>query len=140
MHAFLRLLSRKDGAAAVEFALIAPLFFMCVLTLIGYGIYLSASHAIQQIAADAARTAVAGLSATERHNLADHYMRTSIDGYAFIDTRKISYDVQDDVTNIDQFTVTITYDASTLPVWNLFTFAMPDQQITRYSTIRLGGI
>ena len=140
MHAFPRLFSRRDGAAAIEFALIAPLFFMTVLTLIGYGIYLSASHAIQQIAADAARTAIAGLSATERHNLADHYIRTSIDHYAFIDSRKVTYDVQDDVTNIDQFTVTISYDASTLPIWNLFTFVMPEQQITRYATIRLGGI
>ena len=140
MKTGLRFLRRKDGAAAIEFALIAPLFFMTILTMIGYGIYLSASHAIQQIAADAARTAVAGLSATERHNLADHYVRTMIEDYPFINKRKVSYEVEDDLNNIDQFTVTITYDASDLPIWNLFTFAMPDQEIRRYATIRLGGI
>lgn len=140
MQIFPRLSDRREGAAAVEFALIAPLFFMTILTMIGYGIYLSASHSIQQIAADAARTAIAGLSATERHDLADHYIRTSINGYAFIDSGKVVFDVQDDVNNLDQFTVTITYDASALPVWNLFTFAMPDQEISRYATIRLGGI
>ncbi|WP_075288913.1 TadE family protein [Pararhizobium arenae] len=140
MYAFPRLFFRKEGAAAVEFALVAPLFFMTVLTMIGYGVYLSASHSLQQIAADAARTAIAGLTANERHSLADTYIRTSITGYAFIDVSKVSFDVQDDVSNIDQFTVTISYDASALPIWNLFTFAMPDREITRYATIRIGGI
>ncbi|CCM67627.1 putative membrane protein [Sinorhizobium meliloti Rm41] len=51
MSVFNRLLASRKGAAAIEFAIIAPLFFMCVLTLIAYGIYLSAAHSIQQVAA-----------------------------------------------------------------------------------------
>ena len=52
----------KKGAAAVEFALIAPLFFLLLLTLVAFGIYLTAAHSLQQLTADAARTAIAGLS------------------------------------------------------------------------------
>jgi Flp pilus assembly protein TadG len=135
-----RLRGNTDGAAALEFAIIAPLFFLTIFTMIGYGIYLSATHAIQQIAADAARTAVAGLSSTERKSLASSFIQSSTLDYAFINKAKLSVDVQDDVKNLNQFTVTIVYDSSDLPIWKLFSFALPDEEIKRYATIRLGGI
>ncbi|MCV9996817.1 pilus assembly protein [Pararhizobium sp. YC-54] len=135
-----RIRNNKDGAAALEFAIIAPLFFLTIFTMIGYGIYLSASHAVQQIAADAARTAVAGLSATERKSLATSFIQTSTLDYAFINKTKLTVDVEDDVSNLNQFTVTIVYDSSELPIWKLFSFALPDEEIKRYATIRLGGI
>lgn len=135
-----RMRNNTDGAAALEFAIIAPLFFLTIFTMIGYGIYLSATHAIQQIAADAARTAVAGLSATERKSLAKSFIQTSTLDYAFINKAKLSVDVEDDISNLNQFTVTIVYDSSELPIWKLFSFALPDEEIKRYATIRLGGI
>lgn len=133
---------RKDnqGAAALEFAIVAPLFFLTIFTMIGYGIYLSASHAIQQIAADAARTAVAGLSANERKSLASTFIQSATLDYAFINKNKLTIDVEDDVHNLNQFTVTLVYDSSDLPIWKLFSFALPDEKIKRYATIRLGGI
>lgn len=140
MSLIYRLRRERDGAAALEFALIAPLFFLTIFTMIGYGIYLSASHAIQQIAADAARTAVAGLSETERKSLANGFIQSSNLNYAFINRNRLTVDVEDDVGNINQFTVTISYDSSELPIWNLFSFALPDEEIKRYATIRLGGI
>ncbi|MCV9960620.1 pilus assembly protein [Pararhizobium sp. BT-229] len=135
-----RLRRNIEGAAALEFAIVAPLFFLVIFTMIGYGIYLSATHAIQQIAADAARTAVAGLSATERKSLANTFIQSSTLDYAFIDPDKLTIDVEDDVGNLNQFTVTIAYDSSELPIWKLFSFALPDDQIKRYATIRVGGI
>lgn len=129
-----------DGAAALEFAIIAPLFFLTIFTMIGYGIYLSATHAVQQIAADAARTAVAGLSSTERKSLAQSFIQSSTLDYPFINKTKLTVDVADDVQNLNQFTVTIVYDSSELPIWKLFSFALPDEEIKRYATIRLGGI
>lgn len=118
----------------------APLFFRCVLTLIAYGIYLSAAHSIQQIAADAARTAAAGLSSEERAQLATDYIRRTTMDQAFITPKRMDVSVRDDTNNANQFTVTIRYDASDLPIWNLFTFALPGEQIERYATIRVGGI
>ncbi|WP_455271452.1 TadE/TadG family type IV pilus assembly protein [Rhizobium herbae] len=140
MSLIARMRYNREGAAALEFAIIAPLFFLTIFTMIGYGIYLSASHAIQQIAADAARTAVAGLSETERKSLANSFIQSSALDYAFINKTKLTVDVEDDVSNLNQFTVTIVYDSSELPIWKLFSFALPDEEIKRYATIRLGGI
>jgi Flp pilus assembly protein TadG len=135
-----RIYRDRTGTAALEFALVAPLFFLTIFTMIGYGIYLSASHAIQQISADAARTAVAGLSENERKTLASGFIETAALDYAFINRSKLTVRVEDDISNLNQFTVTISYDASELPIWKLFSFALPEEKIERYSTIRLGGI
>ncbi|MBM3094580.1 pilus assembly protein [Ensifer sp. T173] len=140
MSKITRLFGSRDGAAAIEFAIIAPLFFLCVLTLIAYGIYLSAAHSIQQIAADAARTAIAGLSEGERELLATDYIQRTTMDQAFIKPSRMTVTVKDDAGNANQFTVRIKYDAGDLPIFNMFTFAMPSENIERFATIRLGGI
>ena len=48
--------------------------------------------------------------------------------------------IAEDPGNPDQFTVTITYDSSDLPIWKLFTFALPQEKIERYATVRVGGM
>lgn len=130
----------KEGAAAVEFALIAPLFFLLLLTLVAFAIYLTAAHSLQQLTADAARTAIAGLSADERSQMVQDFVTRSTINDAFIDKSRLTVTVATDPANVNQFTVSAAYDASDLPIWNLYTFAMPDQTIRRYSTIRLGGL
>lgn len=140
MLGFSRVVKDRHGTAALEFALVAPLFFLTIFTLIGYGIYLSANYAVQQIAADAARMAVAGLSQTERQTLANNYINTSISSYNFIKKDKMKIDVKDDVNDASQFTVSLAYDSSDLPIWNLFSFALPDKNIKKFATIRLGGM
>lgn len=140
MHAFTRLSKDRAGTSALEFAIIAPLFFLVLFTLIAYGIYLSVTHSVQQIAADAARTAVAGLNPTERVTLVNRYLDASRLDYSFINRAKMNVAVADDPSNPDQFTVTITYDSSDLPIWKLFTFALPQEKIERYATVRVGGM
>ncbi|MGV1792420.1 pilus assembly protein [Rhizobium lusitanum] len=130
----------KEGAAAVEFALIAPLFFLLLLTLVAFAIYLTAAHSLQQLTADAARTAIAGLSADERSQMVQDFVTRSTINDAFINKSRLTVTVATDPANVNQFTVSAAYDASDLPIWNLYTFAMPDQTIRRYSTIRLGGL
>ncbi|MCJ7993150.1 pilus assembly protein [Rhizobium cremeum] len=139
-HLLSHLTNDTRGTSAIEFAILAPIFFMVVFSMIGYGIYLSASHAVQQITADAARTAVAGLDAAERRRLAEDYVKTSTNEYAFLDERAFAVAVQDDPSNPAQFTVSISYDATDLPIWQLYSFAMPDKVIRRFATIRVGGI
>ena len=135
-----RFIPERKGAAAVEFAIVLPLFVLLLLTLLAYGIYLSAAHSVQQIAADAARTAVAGLNSTERVTLVNHYLDASRFNYSFINRRKMNVTVAEDPGNPDQFTVTISYDSSDLPIWKLFTFALPQEKIERYATMRVGGL
>jgi len=140
VHALSRLSKDRAGTSALEFAIIAPLFFLALFTLIAYGIYLSVTHSVQQIAADAARTAVAGLNPTERVTLVNRYLDASRLDYSFINRTKMKVLVTDDPGNPDQFTVTITYDSSDLPIWKLFTFALPKEEIQRYATVRIGGM
>src|SRR5689334_21418066 len=59
-----------SGVAAIEFAVVFPLFLLIILAIIGYGSYLGAAHSVAQLAADAARASVAGLSDTERASIA----------------------------------------------------------------------
>ena len=134
---FRKMLSSNGGAAAVEFALIAPLFLM---SFIATGIYLSTAYSVQQIAADAARTAVAGLSAQERTDLATAFINSATIRYPFIRAEDLDVQVSDDPQDPHQFVVALTYDASSLPIWGLYTFAMPESQIHRYATIRMGGL
>lgn len=140
MHALTRLSKDRAGTSALEFAIVAPLFFLTLFTLIAYGIYLSVTHSVQQIAADAARTAVAGLNPAERITLVNRYLDASRLDYSFINRAKMQVVVTDDPGNPDQFTVTITYDSSDLPIWKLFTFALPQENIQRYATVRVGGM
>lgn len=140
MYVLSRLSKDRAGTSALEFAIIAPLFFLVLFTLIAYGIYLSVTHSVQQIAADAARTAVAGLNADERVTLVNHYLDASRFNYSFLNRQKMNVQVADDPGNPDQFTVTISYDSSDLPIWKMFTFALPQEKIERYATVRVGGM
>ncbi|WP_099864776.1 TadE/TadG family type IV pilus assembly protein [Pararhizobium haloflavum] len=134
-----RFVRRRDGASAVEFAIIAPLFLLVLLTMCAYGIYLGAAHAVQQIAADSARTALAGLTASERETLAQDYIRTVTLDYPLIAAEALAVKVGEE-SGGRQFTVRLTYDARSLPIWGLFAFPLPSSTIERFSTIRLGGL
>ena len=140
MHALTRLSKDRAGTSALEFAIIAPLFFLALFTLIAYGVYLSVTHSVQQIAADAARTAVAGLNPAERITLVNRYLDSSRLDYSFINRANMHVAITDDPGNPDQFTVSISYDSSDLPIWKLFTFALPQEKIERYATVRVGGL
>lgn len=129
-----------SAAAAVEFAIVAPIFLLMVLSMIAYGIYLSAAHSIQQLTADAARTAIAGLTSQERTKLVNDFITQSTIDHPLLDRSKLQVQVTTDPANANQFTVTATYDASNLPIWNLYTFPLPDHMIRRFATIRMGGI
>ena len=136
-----KLLPSTDGTAAVEFAIVAPLFIFIVMGMIAYGIYFGAAHSVQQIAADAARTAIAGLDETERQTLAQHFIDTNAGGYTFIEADKIGVEVSDNPDDAQQFVVSVQYEADNLPIWRFLThLPLPGKTISRSSTIRIGGI
>lgn len=132
------MLRRSDGASAVEFAILAPIFIAGLMSMVGYAIYLSASASVQQMTEEAARAAVAGLSPQERETLAQNAVAMSVKGRAFIDPRKVVVTVSGQDT--DRYTIQVAYDSSNLPIWSLFTFAMPSTKtISRTSVMRVGG-
>lgn len=130
-----------SGSTAVEFALLAPLYLLLLMGMSAYGIYFGASHSIQQLAADAARTAVAGVNLTERETLAEGFIERNAAGYLFIDPGKLEVRVGASAADSSQFDVIVSYDASRLPIWGLFDrLPMPGKTIERRSTIRIGGL
>ena len=129
------------GTSAVEFAIVAPLFIFLTLGMIAYGIYFGAAHSVQQIAADAARTAIAGLNETERQTLAQNFIDTNGGGYVFIEADKLEVEVADNPNDAQQFVVSVEYDAGNLPIWRfLELLPLPIKTISHSSTIRIGRI
>lgn len=137
----LRFRNCRAATSAIEFAILSPLFLLLLMGMIAYGIYFGASHSIQQIAADAARTAIAGLDAAERRLLAESYIEANADGYPFIELTKLTVSTHDSASDGSQFVVLLRYDARDLPIWTLFRdLPLPGKTIERRSTIRVGGI
>lgn len=109
--------------------------------MIAYGIYFGASHSVQQIAADAARTAIAGQSAAERQMIVGNFINANAADYPFIDPSRLTVSARDSSNDASQFDVAVSYDARHLPIWNLFPdLNMPGTTIVFHSTIRVGGI
>lgn len=134
-------MTQTSGATAVEFAMLFPLYVLLFLGMTSYGIFFGASHSMQQLAADAARAAIAGIDTTERRALAQAYIIANADGYLFIESDKLDVAVGDNPVDPTQFNVDLSYDAHNLPIWGLFDrLSMPDQVIVRRSTIRVGGL
>jgi Flp pilus assembly protein TadG len=132
--------SADDGAAAVEFAVIAPVFIFFGLGIIAYGIYFGAAHSVQQLAADAARTSVAGLSASERQSLVANFITNNAKSYVLIDPSGVSYSVGASANDSSEYQVTIRYNAASLPIWDLYPpLPLPSRTISFTSLIRIGG-
>ena len=76
------------GASAVEFAMLLPLFL--VFGIVVFGAYLTMVHGVQQLAAEAARSSVAGLSETERVSLAENYVTTNAASYPLLEADRLT--------------------------------------------------
>jgi Flp pilus assembly protein TadG len=138
---FRRLARCRSGTSAIEFAIVSPILILLLFGMVAYGIYLGASHSVQQIAADAARTAVAGLDESERISLADSYIDRNAAAYPFIDRAKLTLDIKDNPADASEFVVAIRYDARDLPIWDLLPdLPLPGMTIRHSSTIRIGGM
>lgn len=135
-----RLSHSEAGTSAVEFALVMPVFLFLVLGAIAYGIYFGAAHSVQQLAADAARVAVAGLDDCERGDLVETYIANNAASYTLIDKSRLSVSARPSPADPAQFLVELAYDATSLPVWNIYPpVPMPGKTIRFVSTIRNGG-
>ncbi|MBX3518969.1 MAG: pilus assembly protein [Xanthobacteraceae bacterium] len=132
--------SDRSGAAAIEFAIVGPLFFMVLLGVLIFAIYFGTVHSVQQIAAEAARATVQGLSETERAELAQNQVRNIVGSYPLIDPNYLTVTAATSQTDANLFNVSISYDASRSIV---FAFEglipMPPKTIARSAVVRRGG-
>lgn len=133
--------SDTDGAAVIEFAILTPVFMLMLTGMLAYGIYFGAAHALQQLAADAARTAIAGLDETERDGLVAAFIENNADAYLLIDGTRLHYEIGDSPDDPNQYVVRLRYDATDLPIWNLYLpLPLPSSEMRYGATIRQGGI
>lgn len=137
---FRKFLAARDGAIAVEFAMIAPVFLMIVFGILMYGSYLAIIHGVQQLAAEAARSSIAGLSETERSSLANAYVTGNVSAYPLIDPAQLTVNAATSPSDANVFVVTVNYDASKMFLYSLPTFVpMPSPAIARSAAIPRGG-
>ena len=117
-----------------------PVFLLIVLGILTYGIYLGSAHSVEQLAADAARASVAGLSDSERVQIATQHVTTNAGGYPLLNASKIAVEAGASPLDASQFRVMVRFDASDLPIWIMSGIVpMPDRVIERTSIIKRGG-
>ena len=117
-----------------------PVFLLIVLGILTYGIYLGSVHSVEQLAADAARASVAGLSDSERVQIATQHVTTNAGGYPLLNASKIAVEAGASPLDASQFRVMVRFDASDLPIWIMSGIVpMPDRVIERTSIIKRGG-
>ena len=69
----------ESGASALEFAIVAPVFFILIFGIIVYGYYFATLSFVNHIAYEAARASVSGLDDDERVALAEARANELID-------------------------------------------------------------
>ncbi len=128
---------RREGAAAVEFALVGPLLLLLICGILAYGGVFWTAHSVQQLANDAARAAIAGLDDRERLTLARAAVAEDIEGLGPFEPRNASVSAEREGPTL---TVRVSYDASRSAFWAISGLVpMPAPQIERSATIRVGG-
>jgi len=114
---------------------------MITFGIVAYGIFFGAANAVQQLAADAARASIAGLGENERIQLAQRFIDLNCDNYLLLERSQVRVTVETSRTDATQFNVSVEYDASRLPIWNLsIPLPLPEKTIARSATIRNGGV
>jgi Flp pilus assembly protein TadG len=134
-----RFASCRRGSSAVEFAMLLPVFLTVVFGIIVFGSYLAVVHGVQQLAAEAARASVAGMSESERNSLAVNYVANNAATYPLIDATKITTAAATSASNANVFVVTVTYDASSMVIYTLPFVPKPATTVTRSAAIPYGG-
>jgi Flp pilus assembly protein TadG len=135
-----RLIACRKATAAVEFAIIFPIFLMLLFGIISFGAYLAVVHGIQQLAAEATRAAVAGLSDSERVTLATGNIAANAPSYPLIEMDRLTLTQASTNPTTHNFSVTLSYDASDMFVFSLPRFVpMPPATIVRSASIQRGG-
>jgi Flp pilus assembly protein TadG len=132
-----RLRDCRRGVAIIEFAFVLPIITTMLFGILVYGNYFFLAHSIQQLANDAARSSIAGLTDDERTDLATETAMVEAAAASAIDADRLAVDVVD---HDDFVTVRVTYDASDSSIFRIGLLPMPDPVISRTAAVRMGGL
>jgi Flp pilus assembly protein TadG len=135
----MKLLSCRRGATAVEFAMVLPVFLAIIFGIVVFGSYLAVIHGVQQLAAEAARSSIAGLTEAERGSIASTYVTANAGTYPLINASRLSVNAATSPSNTNVFVVTVNYDASSMFIYSLPFVPMPPTHVVRSAAIPYGG-
>lgn len=137
LQRLVRIHRSEGGTAALEFALIGPLFILMIIATIVYGGWIWMAQGVQHLAAEGARAAIAGVNVDERTVLAHSAVSDSVNGTTVLDPEALQVVVASDQGEIR---VMITYDASDHPFMAMAGLVpSPPETIRREAVIRTGG-
>lgn len=119
--------------------MVLPIFLTVVFGIVVFGSYLAVVHGVQQLAAEAARASIAGMTETERSSLAANYVTANAATYPLINGTKLAVAAATSPSNANVFIVTVNYDASGMFIYALPFVPMPPSRIVRSAAIPYGG-
>ena len=125
----------REGAAAVEFALVGPILVFLLIGIVVYGGWFLMAQSVQALASEGARAAVGGLDSAERESLARTEVADAVKGLPLnpsLTTVRIAEDG-------GRLRIVVTYDASRHPLMLLDgMIPRPPAVIERSAVVRVG--
>ncbi len=122
------------GAVLIEAALSLPILVLFLIGILTYGSWFMAAHVVQQAANEGARAALAGVTDTERSDMAKQTVTRSLGGASILNMTLVATAVQ---KTDDYYTVTVTYDAPKSPMFASSLIPLPPGPIRRASVVKL---
>ena len=129
----------ERGVSAVEFALLLPVFLTMIFGIVVYGSYLTMVHDVQQLAAEAARSSVAGVTNTERNSLATGYVTLNASTYPLLTPSNLTVNAAPSAADANVYVVTVNYNAAGNLIFSLPFVPAPATSIVRSASIPYGG-
>lgn len=134
------LFSEEDGVAAIEFAIVMPIFIIILFGIITFGIYFIAAQSIQHAVNEAARASVAGITPAERDQLARRKLQEVMASLPLVTADAMSVSTSEAGGDPPSFEVDINYDASHLGLPTVAHIIGLDlHTIERRATVQYGG-
>ncbi|WP_375465407.1 TadE/TadG family type IV pilus assembly protein [uncultured Methylobacterium sp.] len=125
----------------MEFALVAPLLLLLFAGILSFGVYLGAAHTLREIAAEAARASLAGLTDAERAALAQAVVQRSLASGSMFRAGSVGVQVGTSAADAAVYTVTLSYDTSVLGLKGLGRLVpLPPDLLTSTVSVRRGGL
>ena len=135
-----RFIRDRRGASAVEFAIVTPVFLAMLFGIVTYGYVLALGHGLQQLAGEAARASVSGITDAERGTIARAFVADNLGAYGVIDGARLQVAAGGSTVPASTFEVVLTYDLRDLFFTRLGAWVpSPGTEMRRAAIIQRGG-
>ncbi|WP_313013188.1 TadE/TadG family type IV pilus assembly protein [Brevundimonas sp.] len=125
----------REGAAAVEFALVGPILILLLIGIVVYGGWFLTAQTVQAVASEGARAAVGGLDAAEREGLVRGEVAGAVRGVGLKPDRTTVLMAEE----AGRLRVVVAYDVSDSPLMLMGgMLPRPPAVIRRVAVIQVG--